>query len=192
MRITYSEEISENLTQLARRKHLKYARPLALFVTPSNTATAEELVKVVCGKYPGAPDLVRGVAKQSDTTFFFDKSEATVLQELKALETPTKGKTAPKVIVKMIYTRLVKIQHGIDNMQRIMDGDQHGYYKNWVIPTLTRESLVPGMGFDPNSCEWDLLQMSRDFGALLHREDFTEELIDEAWKLFQTHKIMEE
>jgi len=193
MRITHSDKITEILTGLAHRKQLKEARPLAIFSTASNTATAEEFIKILYNKYPGAPDLVRGVAVTSDTSFFFDIPEVEVIEKLEDIRKRERGKTAPKVIVKMIYSRLAKILKKIQNMQRILDEDKHGYYQGkWVVPELTRESLVPGMSFDVNTCEWELLQASRDLGQLLHRDDFTEELIDEAWKLFQTHKIMEE
>jgi hypothetical protein len=195
MRITHSDECTEILTLLAEKKQLKYARPLAMFSTASNTAIAETMVKVVCGKYPGAPDLVRGVAKQSNTSFFFDKPEAVVLQELRALKLPQKGKTAPVVIIKMIYTRLAKLFVAIELMKKLR-AENDDLRDRWSAPPeLTRDKINPQLGrtpeFDHKTIQWGVIEKARDLGALLERDDMTEELIDEAWKLFTAHRIME-
>lgn len=192
MRITHSEKISDLLTNLARKKQLKHARPLALYSTTSNTAAAEELVKRVCTKYPGTPDLIRGVARTSDTSFFFDKPEAVVVQELEAIKPRRKGKTAPKVKVKMVYTRVVKLWRAIQNLERIVGNDTHGYYTSWVVPTLTREALVPGLNYDKIQTDWGARKAAIAVGTLLERDDITEDVVDEAWVLFQTHRVMEE
>lgn len=196
MRITYSPEISDLLTNMAKRKLLKMARPLAIYSTAANTAEAEELVKIICNKYPGAPNLVRGVAKTSNTSFFFDKPAAVVVRELTDLKLPKKGKTAPKIIVKMIYTRLVKLRDGIERMKVILaeeatDTDRH-YHRNWTVPEITRESLTAHLGFRWSSSDvmWAVIEAGRELGSLFERQDITEQHKDEAWQLYQTYLIM--
>ena len=191
MNIIHSPKITELLTTLAKRKQLKYARPLALYVTTSNTAAAEELVKLVCNKhYPDTPNMVRGVATTSDTSFFFDKPEAQVIEEIQAIKPRRKGKTAPKVIVKMIYTRLVNLWTQIEKTRAIKSNDPKGYYTGWVVPILTRETLVADMTYDNQGVDWETNKTAEELGAILARDDITDTHIDEAWGLLQTHIIM--
>jgi hypothetical protein len=187
--ITYSEEISQLLTQLARRKRLKFARPLALYATPSNTAEARALLRIVCEKYPGAPNFVTGIAKTSDTTFFFDKPEEVVLEELRNLKVPRKGKTAPKVLVKMIYTRLVKLKDACDILLECQRDDQRGFFTKYAVPPIVFDELtsVP-LAFQKTTP--NIRQLKEDVVGVTTRDDVTPEILVQAWDLYQTHLIM--
>lgn len=189
MRITHSSEISEILTRMARQKHLKYARPLALYSTAANTAEAEAFVKVVCGKYPGAPSLVRGVAKTSDTSFYFDKPEAQVLQELANVKVPRKGKTAPKVMARMVYTRLIKVKAAVDNVKECIRKDHGAYWSQYSAPDLTFEGLRDVGEFRKST--HNVRQLMEDLVAVTTREDITPEILEQAWDLFQAHCVMD-
>jgi hypothetical protein len=188
MEITRSSKISEELSLLAGRKQLKLAKKLAVWSTcTSRISYVEDFAKTLCSRYGGNfPDLISGVAGSSQTTLYFEGTEEEVLEKLRAIKTPSKGKTAPKVIVKMIYTRLVQLQARIDSMkEQLSHQDGASFMKNWKVPTLTREMLTSQLDFNHIEVPWGVVETARDLASLFSRDDFTDKLIDEAWHLFQ-------
>jgi hypothetical protein len=199
MKITHCDKITSFLTMLAKQKQLKVARPLAIFSTSSCTSTAEEFVKILSATYPGLPDLTRGVATKSGTSFYFVDSEEEVLRKLEmAKKDLKKGKTAPKVLVSMIYTRIVKIQNQIDAMedsvQQMTSNQVAGHQSwahNWVKPVITRETLTTRDQLISSNMGWAAENAQNDLINVATRPDVTEEIFDQAWALWEAYTIMQ-
>ena len=201
MQVNHSQAISAILTKLAKQKQLKHAKQMCLWHTClTRMNQLSDLIKTLGDKY-GTPDIVYGTTSTSATTLFFDEPEAEVLQKLEAI--PFSGTTAPKTIVKMIYSRILKTRHQIDYMERGVK--QHlaakavqqaqnpnvncssEWAENWVRPTITFESITDANAYSDN---YDLQRLAEDLAAVISRNSVTPELLEQAWKLYQTYDVM--
>jgi len=203
VKFTHSPEIAELLTELARRKQLKLARELGVWSSnTSRTHYVMEFAQVLSAKYGGnLPDMVYGAAQTSDTTVFFDEPEAVIVAKLKAVKPKKRGKTAPKVLVRMIYRRLLDLKKSMDNFAemkadeqaRAAANPQNAPAKLWTdqyeVPELTKETMVDLTTFAkvlPAT-----RQHAKEVKDVATREDVTDEIRDLAWGLFEAHLIME-
>ncbi len=193
MVITHSDQVTKLLTDLARAKQLRDARPFALYSTASCTATAEEFIGILLGKYPSAPDMIRGMALTSNTSFYFDIPEAEVIEKLKAIKPRGQGKTAPKVLVRMIYTRIVKVYDAIDALKvnkarEKASKSKHKYFQQFTVPEITWEAILVGRVFVTSTPY--VQDLARDAAMVANRTDVTKAIADQAWGLFQAHVVM--
>jgi len=186
--ITHSSKISEIITNLAKRKQLKAARNLSIWSTSSSRlGQIEGFAKALSKKFGPLPDLVVGVATTSNTTFYFRETEEEVIQKLEAIPLKKKGKTAPKVLVRMIYTRLMAAKRAIDNLNECKA--RSGWYGKYASHNLTPENMC-----DPESYKSstpDVFQVVEKVSFVANREDVTEDIRKQAWDLFQTAIIMD-
>jgi len=202
MQVNHSPKISEVLTNLAKQKQLKHAKKLGLWHTNLTRVSLLRSFAETLGNKYGIPDLVFGTSRESATSIFFDEPEAIVLQKLEAIKPSKKGKTALKVLVKMIYSRIVKLQKQIDNIdfmaqQQLQAQAQMqaqtpsynagGWAQNWTSPIITRKMLIDVSSLPSH---YGLNSVAEDLVLVATREDVTEEILNQAWDLWETRTVM--
>jgi len=176
------------LTDLADDKRLVRARPLAIFATTSDPTAAIDFVKILAEKYPSIPSLVYGIAFASRTTFFFDEPKEIIIEKLYAIRA-SRGKTAPKVIVKMLYERMIKLHDLLDNLRTCQKTcDAQSYFTAYEAPELTFESMVDQDYFKKSTHVIKIT--ARKVYRVATRVDVTPEILQQAWDLYQTYIIM--
>jgi len=201
MQITHSKKIGHALSALAKRKQLKVAKDMGIWWTClTRINQINDLIETLGFRYGNLPDMVYGTAHSSQTTIFFDEPEEVILQKLEAIKPTPKGKTAPKVFVRMIYDRIVKLQKTIDEvdemaqqMLQVMRQNPQAYggqswANTWVKPVIT-ERWFDDPTLIPN--HYGIKQAGDDLYAVASRPDATEEIRQQAWNLWKTHVIMD-